>query len=68
MRRHRRLVLGVAVVVVGAMLPLAIFLSQRFLFLMIILLGSFAFYVLPFLRRRLRRRLGELPRWNLHPE
>jgi hypothetical protein len=68
MRRYRTLVVGVAVVLAAAILPFALIVSERFFFLLLIVLGIWAFYALPFLRRRVRRRLAERPKWSLHPE
>jgi hypothetical protein len=67
-RRYKLIVAGVAIVLCAAILPLAVAVSQRFFFLLLVVVGAWAFYVMPFLRRRIRRRLADLPKWTLHPE
>jgi hypothetical protein len=67
-RRYRNLVVGVAVAVCIAVLPLAMLVSQAFFFLLLLLLGAWAFYARPFLRRRVRAKLAERPTWKLRPE
>jgi hypothetical protein len=42
--------------------------SEGFFFVLLVLLGVWAFYARPFLRRRVRSKLAERPTWNLRPE
>lgn len=68
-RRYRNVAIGVALLLIVTVLPVALVYSQRFFLLLVLLLGTWAFWVMPFLRRRFRRRLGEeLPKWSLSPE
>jgi hypothetical protein len=67
-RRYRNLIIGVALLFAAIILPFAVFVSQRFFVLLLLVLGSWAFYARPFLRRRARRKLSERPTWTLRPE
>ena len=67
-RRYRNLVVGVAVAVCAVVLPLAVLVSERFFFVLLVLLGVWAFYARPVLRNRVRRKLAERPTWKLRPE
>jgi hypothetical protein len=67
-RRYRNLTVGVALAVCAVVLPLALFVSEGFFFVLLVLLGVWAFYARPFLRRRVRSKLAERPTWNLRPE
>jgi Sec-independent protein secretion pathway component TatC len=67
-RRYRNLIIGVALLFAAIILPFALLVSQRFFVLLLLVLGSWAFYARPFLRRRAQRKLSERPTWTLRPE
>lgn len=66
--RYRSTVIAVAAVVVAVLVPLGVLVSVRFFFLMPVVLVLWGAVVAPFWKRRLGRRLGKLPSWQLRPE
>ena len=68
MRRMRLGVIGIALVLAVVFGLLALFVAgSLFLLLPIVLAGWFIWYM-PWWRRKVRRRVGSLPKWNLRPE
>ena len=68
LRRMRLQVVGVAVGLAVIFTLLALLVSQSlFLLLPVVLAGWFIWYM-PWWRRGLRRRVRNLPKWDLHPE
>jgi len=68
MRRLRLSVIGVAFGLALVFALLALLVSQSlFLLLPVVLAGWFIWYM-PWWRRKLRRRVRNLPSWQLHPE
>jgi Flp pilus assembly protein TadB len=68
MRRHRLVVIGVAVAVALVFALLAIFVAESLFLLMPAVLGAWFIWYMPFWRRKVRREARNLPKWNLHPE
>lgn len=68
MTRYRAVVIAVSALILGVLIPLGVVVSFRFFILMPILLALWIGFVAPYLRRRLGRRLGQLPSWQLSPE
>lgn len=68
LRRERLRVIGIAIALAAVFGLLAVFVSEAlFLLLPMILVGWFIWYM-PLWRRRLRRRVRNMPKWELHPE
>ncbi len=68
MRRFRLGVIAVALALALVFGLLALLVSQSlFLLLPVVLAGWFIWYM-PWWRRKLRRRVRSLPKWNLRPE
>jgi hypothetical protein len=68
MRRMRLSVIGVALGFTILFGLLGIFVSEGlFLMLPVVLAGWFIWYM-PWWRRKVRRQVRSLPKWNLHPE
>jgi hypothetical protein len=68
MRRHQLEVLAVAAFAAAVMIPLIVFVSSRFILLVLPLMAIWLIVVLPYWRRRYHRTAREAPRWQLHPE
>jgi len=68
MRRHQLEVLAVAALAAAIMVPLIVFVSSRFILLVLPLMALWLIVVLPYWRRRYHRTAREAPRWQLHPE
>ncbi len=66
--RYRWTVIGVSALVVAVLIPLGVLVSIRYFFLMPIILVLWGAVLAPFWKRRMGRRLGELPSWQLRPE
>lgn len=65
---YRNAAVVVLGVVAALLIPLGIFVNVFFLFLAPGFLALWAGIVSPFLRRRLGRRVGALPTWQLRPD
>jgi Flp pilus assembly protein TadB len=68
MRRHRLVVIGVAVAVALVFTLLAIFVAESLFLLMPAVLAGWFIWYMPFWRRKVRREARNLPKWNLHPD
>lgn len=68
MRRHRLYVIAVAVGVTATFGLLALLVAESLFMLVPILLAGWFILYMPFWRRKLRRRVRNLPKWNLTPE
>ena len=71
MREMRRLRLSVIVIALGLAAVfglLALFVSQAIFLLLPIVLGVWFMWYMPLWRRKLRRRVRNLPSWQLKPE
>jgi hypothetical protein len=67
-RWYRRSILSILFFLIGTFGVLGIFVSSSFFLLLPVFLAlAFAWYT-PLSRRRMRRRLKQLPQWELHPE
>jgi hypothetical protein len=60
--------IGIAIVLTATFVPLILFVSQGFIFLLPLLLGGLAIFLGPVWKRRVRRRIASAPRWDLRPE
>jgi hypothetical protein len=68
MRRHKLEALVPAAVLIAILVPLIVFVSNGFVFVIPIVAAAWLFLYLPFWRRRGRRVAGNAPKWELHPE
>jgi hypothetical protein len=68
MRRLRLSVIGVAVGLAIGFAFLALFVSPTFVLLLPVVLAAWFIWYMPWWRRKLRRRVRSLPRWQLHPD
>ena len=68
MRRHRLLVIGMALGLTLSFAMLALFVSQALFLLLPAVLAFWFIWYMPWWRRRVRSQARSLPRWNLHPE
>lgn len=68
LRRDRLEMVAAALLVVALFVPLIVFVSESFIFLLPILLAGAAIAYGPVWKKRVRRRIAERPRWELHPE
>jgi hypothetical protein len=67
-RRHQYEAVAMAALVAAIMIPLIVFVSSRFVFLLPPVMAAWLFFFLPYWRRRYRRTAHTAPRWQLHPE
>jgi hypothetical protein len=67
-RRHKLEALGAVALTAGIMIPLIVFVSERFILLAAPLMMIWLFVLLPLWRRRYRQTASTAPRWELHPE
>jgi len=68
-KHYRLLAIGPPIVLAAILIPLAIFVGAQFAFLLFVLVAAYGLLVVPPLRRRATRRLGESVRsWKLSPE
>jgi hypothetical protein len=68
MRRLRLSVMGIALGIAAVFGLLALFVSEGFFLLLPIVLAGWFIWYMPWWRRRVRRRVRSLPKWNLRPE
>jgi Flp pilus assembly protein TadB len=68
MRRLRLSVIGVALGVALVFGLLALIVSETFVLLIPVVLPAWFLWYMPWWRRKLRRRVRSLPKWELHPE
>jgi hypothetical protein len=68
MRRLRFSVIGVALGISLVFGLLALLVSTGFILLLPLVMGAWFLWYMPWWRRKLRRRIRTLPKWQLHPE
>ncbi len=68
MRRHRLVVIGVALGLALTFGALALFVSQALFLLLPVVLAFWFIWYMPWWRRKVRRQARSLPKWNLHPD
>jgi Flp pilus assembly protein TadB len=68
MRRFRLRVIGIALGIALVFGLLALFVAESLFLLMPVVLGMWFFWYMPWWRRKLRRHVRSLPKWDLHPE
>jgi hypothetical protein len=68
LRRYRLQIVGVAAVAAVVMLALVFFVNEALVFVVPVFLGAAAIFYGPVWKRKVRRRIAERPRWELHPE
>ncbi len=68
MRRLRLSVIGVALGMALVVGLLALLVSPTFVVLLPVLLAGWFIWYMPWWRRKLRRRVRSLPKWELHPD
>ena len=67
--RYRLLAVGPPLVLAAILIPLAIVIGMQYAYLLFVLVVAYGLLVVPQLRRRAARRLGESARsWKLSPE
>lgn len=66
--RYRLVLFGPLVVVAAVVIPLAVFVNERYVFLLALLAFAHTLLYLPLLRRRASRRVTSGPGWTLDPE
>ena len=67
-RRARLEPVGLALVLLAVLVPLALIINPGLLLVIPLLLGGLAIFYGPIWKKRMRRRIAERPRWELHPE
>jgi hypothetical protein len=68
MRRSRLWVIGIALALAAVFGVLAVFVSEGLFLLLPLVLAGWLIGYMPWWRRRLRRRVRSLPKWQLTPE
>jgi hypothetical protein len=68
MRRLRLEAVGVALLIAAVAVPLIVFVSPGFVFVVPLIAAVWLFLYLPMWRRKTRRAARNTPRWELHPE
>jgi hypothetical protein len=68
MRRLRLSVIGIALGLAASFGLLALFVSEGFFLLLPVALAGWFIWYMPWWRRKVRRRVRALPKWNLRPE
>jgi hypothetical protein len=68
MRRMRMSAIGTALAFAITFGLLGLFVSQRLFLLLPVVLPMWFIWYMPWWRRKLRHRVRNLPKWNLHPE
>jgi hypothetical protein len=68
LRRYKFGAIAVAVAVAGILIPLAALVNPGLIFVVPVLLGAIAIFAGPFWKRKIRERVANRPRWELHPE
>jgi Flp pilus assembly protein TadB len=68
MRRLRLSVIGIALAIALVFGGLAIFVSATFVVLVPVVMAAWFLWYMPWWRRKLRRRVRSLPKWQLRPE
>ena len=67
LRRYRLEMVGAALLIAAIFVPLAIFVNMGIFFVLPFLLAFGAIFYGPVWKRRVRQRIAERPRWELHP-
>jgi len=68
MRRHRLVVIGVALGLALTFGALALFVSEALFLLLPMVLAFWFIWYMPWWRRKVRHQARSLPKWDLHPE
>ena len=68
MRRFRLAAIGAAVVLGAGFALLALLVAESLFLLLPVVLAGWYIWYMPWWRRRVRRRVRSLPKWQLHPE
>lgn len=68
LRRFKLQMVVAVLVVLAVFVPLIVFVNQGFVFVVPLLLGGAAIFYGPIWKRRVRRRVADAPRWELHPD
>jgi hypothetical protein len=68
LRRYRLEMVGAALALVAAFLPLVLFVNRGLFLILPVILALSAIFYGPAWKRRVRRRIAERPRWELHPD
>lgn len=66
--RYRALTLGPLVALAAIMVPLVVFVDPTLIFLLGLLAFAYILLFMPFVRRRVRRRVAQGPGWDLSAE
>jgi hypothetical protein len=68
LRRYKYGAIAVAVVIAATLIPLAALVNPGLIFVVPVFLGAIAIFAGPLWKRKIRERVANRPRWELHPE
>jgi Flp pilus assembly protein TadB len=68
LRRYRLQMVGAGLVAAAVLVVLVVFVDEGLVLVVPVLFGLAAILYGPVWKRRVRRRIAERPRWQLHPE